>query len=344
MTKHSRFAAILSAAVLSFASIPQAGAKQTVEVAFVLDTTGSMGPLIEGAKQKIWAICNQVASGQPTPDLTALFDTIAKSGQNERSLINQLPDSLKPLYDQYKTSLGTAGTTLQTTTQGIGQTLQDKTAALYGPTSPAVTATLAALKQQDYSTQPGTLEALKSQLAATGGLSRGGAATALTKAVLAPAAQYSQQAANVTGAQLTAQQQAQQAAINKVAAMDDQTAQAMFGMSKEEATNILTSGRQDLQQQLIQLINQSNIQTNQTLNAEGIQTNAGYQNAVANNAQQQAIVNGLVNTGAGVVNALAAPGTPATASGYPGMNTTSPDYMQNALLNAPPGLRASLTK
>jgi hypothetical protein len=40
-----------------------------VEVVFVLDTTGSMGGLIEGAKQKIWSIANHIASGQPTPDV-----------------------------------------------------------------------------------------------------------------------------------------------------------------------------------------------------------------------------------------------------------------------------------
>jgi len=38
-----------------------------VEVVFCLDTTGSMGGLINAAKQKIWAISNQIASGKPTP-------------------------------------------------------------------------------------------------------------------------------------------------------------------------------------------------------------------------------------------------------------------------------------
>jgi len=40
-----------------------------VEVAFVLDTTGSMGGLIQGAKQKIWSIASKIASAQPTPTL-----------------------------------------------------------------------------------------------------------------------------------------------------------------------------------------------------------------------------------------------------------------------------------
>ena len=49
------------------ASPPQS--KPRIEVCFVLDTTGSMGGLIEGAKQKIWSIANEMISAQPTPEL-----------------------------------------------------------------------------------------------------------------------------------------------------------------------------------------------------------------------------------------------------------------------------------
>lgn len=41
--------------------------RPTLEVAFVLDTTSSMSGLIEGAKQKIWSIASQLASGKPSP-------------------------------------------------------------------------------------------------------------------------------------------------------------------------------------------------------------------------------------------------------------------------------------
>ncbi len=41
-----------------------------LEVAFVLDTTGSMGGLIDGAKRRIWAIARQIAEGRPRPDLS----------------------------------------------------------------------------------------------------------------------------------------------------------------------------------------------------------------------------------------------------------------------------------
>lgn len=40
-----------------------------MEVVFVLDTTGSMAAMIEGAKQKIWALANRLKSAQPTPEI-----------------------------------------------------------------------------------------------------------------------------------------------------------------------------------------------------------------------------------------------------------------------------------
>ncbi len=40
-----------------------------IEVAFVLDTTGSMSGLIEGAKRKIWSIANQLASADQGTDV-----------------------------------------------------------------------------------------------------------------------------------------------------------------------------------------------------------------------------------------------------------------------------------
>jgi von Willebrand factor type A domain-containing protein len=46
-----------------------AAPRPRVEVAFVLDTTGSMGGLIEGAKRRIWSIARHIGEGRPRPDL-----------------------------------------------------------------------------------------------------------------------------------------------------------------------------------------------------------------------------------------------------------------------------------
>ncbi len=57
-------AGMFLAAVAGFSA-----AKPRVEVAFVLDSTGSMGGLIEGAKQKIWSIANRIVAEKPTPEV-----------------------------------------------------------------------------------------------------------------------------------------------------------------------------------------------------------------------------------------------------------------------------------
>jgi hypothetical protein len=46
-----------------------AGQGPRVEVAFVLDTTGSMSGLIEGAKRRIWSIARRIGEGRPRPEL-----------------------------------------------------------------------------------------------------------------------------------------------------------------------------------------------------------------------------------------------------------------------------------
>ena len=61
--------------IAAAATLPQAvfasfaHAKPTVEVAFVLDTTGSMAGLIEGAKRKIWAIATSILDQNPDADI-----------------------------------------------------------------------------------------------------------------------------------------------------------------------------------------------------------------------------------------------------------------------------------
>src|SRR5688572_15445044 len=47
----------------------QATVRPHVDVAFVLDTTGSMSGLLEGAKQKIWSMASKIARGKPAPIL-----------------------------------------------------------------------------------------------------------------------------------------------------------------------------------------------------------------------------------------------------------------------------------
>jgi hypothetical protein len=43
--------------------------KPHIDVVFCIDCSGSMGPVIETAKQKVWSIVNQIAKAKPAPEL-----------------------------------------------------------------------------------------------------------------------------------------------------------------------------------------------------------------------------------------------------------------------------------
>jgi Mg-chelatase subunit ChlD len=84
-------------------------AKPKVEVVFCLDTTGSMGNLIEGAKQKIWSICNQIAGGKPVPDLKVGLVAYRDKGDQYITKVIDLTDDLDSIHGQLKKFVAAGG-------------------------------------------------------------------------------------------------------------------------------------------------------------------------------------------------------------------------------------------
>jgi Mg-chelatase subunit ChlD len=72
--------------------------KPRIEVCFVLDTTGSMGGLIEGAKQKIWSIANEMISTKPTPELKLGLIGYRDRGDEYVVKSFQLTDDIDSIY------------------------------------------------------------------------------------------------------------------------------------------------------------------------------------------------------------------------------------------------------
>lgn len=69
-----------------------------VEVVFVIDTTGSMGGLIEGAKQKVWSIATAVAQAQPSPEIRMGLVAYRDRGDDYITKRTDLTDDLDSLY------------------------------------------------------------------------------------------------------------------------------------------------------------------------------------------------------------------------------------------------------
>lgn len=90
--------ALAIAALPLVAMATPAMAKPTIEVAFVLDTTGSMGGLIEGAKRKIWSIATAIADGNADADIRMGLVTYRDIGDDYVTKTYDLTTDIQDLY------------------------------------------------------------------------------------------------------------------------------------------------------------------------------------------------------------------------------------------------------
>lgn len=77
---------------------PAPGAKPKVDVVFVIDTTGSMGGLIEGAKQKVWSIVKEMCKAKPVPEIRVGFVAYRDRGDDYVTKVFDLTDDLDGMY------------------------------------------------------------------------------------------------------------------------------------------------------------------------------------------------------------------------------------------------------
>ncbi len=89
-------AALAIAASVTIANA--AAARPRVEVAFVLDSTGSMGGLIEGAKQKIWSIANAIVARSPAPEVRIGLVSYRDRGDEYVTRLTDLTDDIDAVF------------------------------------------------------------------------------------------------------------------------------------------------------------------------------------------------------------------------------------------------------
>jgi hypothetical protein len=80
-----------------------------VEVVFCIDTTGSMGGLLAGAKLKIWSICNQIASGKPVPHLKVGLVAYRDRGDEYVTRVYDLRNDLDAVQSELSTYVAAGG-------------------------------------------------------------------------------------------------------------------------------------------------------------------------------------------------------------------------------------------
>lgn len=100
-------------------------ARPTLEVVFVLDTTSSMGGLIEGAKEKIWSIASRMATGKPTPRIKVGLVAFRDRGDEYITKRFDLTDDLDAVYRNLKAFRAEGGGDgPEHVGQGLGEAVQ----------------------------------------------------------------------------------------------------------------------------------------------------------------------------------------------------------------------------
>lgn len=97
-----------------------------VDVVFVLDTTGSMSGLIEGAKQTIWSIASTIATAEPTP--TVRMGLVGYRDRSDDYITTRTPltDDLDAVYaDLMKYAAAGGGDTPESVNQALHEALTE---------------------------------------------------------------------------------------------------------------------------------------------------------------------------------------------------------------------------
>ncbi|MCK8502598.1 vWA domain-containing protein [Myxococcus fulvus] len=97
-------------------------ARPEIEVVFVLDTTGSMSGLLEGAKQKIYSIASRIAQGRPTPHLKVGLVAYRDVGDDYVTKRFDLSDDLDTVFANLRRfQAGGGGDTPEHVGRGLGE-------------------------------------------------------------------------------------------------------------------------------------------------------------------------------------------------------------------------------
>lgn len=108
-------------------SMPADG-RPHIDVVFVLDTTGSMWGLIEGAKAKIWSIANQMVSARPTPRLRIGLVAYRDRGDEYLTRRFDLSDDIDAVYENLQAfSAGGGNDTPESVNQALHEAVKDMT-------------------------------------------------------------------------------------------------------------------------------------------------------------------------------------------------------------------------
>jgi len=118
-------ASLSASAVFAKVAIPTEQPKR-IQVAFVLDTTGSMSGLLEGAKRKIWSIANNLKDLEPSPEIEFALIGYRDKGDAYVTKTYQMSSDLQDIYGKLVAfNAGGGGDTPESVNQALREAIYD---------------------------------------------------------------------------------------------------------------------------------------------------------------------------------------------------------------------------
>jgi len=118
-------ASLAAGSVSAKTAIPAEQPKR-IQVAFVLDTTGSMAALIEGSKRKIWSIANNLKGLEPSPEIEFALIGYRDKGDAYVTKTYQMTDDLQDIYGKLIAfKAGGGGDTPESVNQALREAIYD---------------------------------------------------------------------------------------------------------------------------------------------------------------------------------------------------------------------------
>jgi len=118
--------ASLSAGIASAKTAIPTEQPKRIQVAFVLDTTGSMSGLLEGAKRKIWSIANNLKDLEPSPEIEFALIGYRDKGDSYITKTYQMTGDLQDIYGKLIAfQAGGGGDTPESVNQALREAIYD---------------------------------------------------------------------------------------------------------------------------------------------------------------------------------------------------------------------------
>ena len=113
--------ALLFPAVARAADAPNAN-RPKIDMVFAIDTTSSMGGLIQAAKTKVWSIVNQISTGKPSPEVRVGLVAYRDRGDAYVTQVTDLTGDLDAMYSKLMSFAAEGG---GDTPESVNQALAD---------------------------------------------------------------------------------------------------------------------------------------------------------------------------------------------------------------------------